>query len=419
HAPPPVAGGRRWGWCPPPRVATRAAAAALALWVVGTAEPFPLYWAAWLLTGGPAPTPRAFTHGCAPRVGGGGVGVGGSGDGRGAAAAPSARLAYVVPLIPRQVPRLVDSLAAWGDAAGRPCGPPAAPAEPPVDLVFLTDGPAWAPADRAAVAAALPPPARACFTRVRFLGAGLSGPASVNTHAVALASGTVSTGGSNAQFRAALAVDALAAAGREAVVAAGAAADAAAGGAAADAAAAGGGGRDAPGAAAAGALLAAAYDVAFYGEPDTWPLRARWLAALQAAADAAVATGAWVVGSPMRYAPKFNVAAEPARGAYARHINGNALYRLGDPCFAAYLTAVRGAYGDAAFDVAMNLYRSGLRRARVAQDTAWRFAYTDVVAHLSLTAFDVGRLREELPHTYLVHGKARMVRPGQWGFLKY
>jgi len=380
--------------------------------VVGTAEPFPLYWALWLLTGGPAATPRAFTHGCAPRVGGGG----------GAAAAtrprPSARLAYVVPLIPRQVPRLVASLAAWGDAASRPCGPAAAPAEPPVDLVFFTDGPAWAPADRAAVAAALPPVARACFTRVRFLGAGLSGPASVNSHAVLLALGTVSTGGSNAQFRSALAVDALAATGRDAVVAAGAAADAAAGGPAADAAAAGGGGRRAaPGAA--GALLAAAYDVVFYGEPDTWPLRGGWVGALQAAADAAVATGAWVVGSPMRYAPKFNVAVEPARGAFARHINGNALYRLGDPCFAAYLTAVRAAYGDAAFDVAMNLYRSGLSRARVAQDTAWRFAYTDVVAHLSLTAFDVRRLREELPGTYLVHGKARMVRPGQWGFLKY
>lgn len=130
-------------------------------------------------------------------------------------------------------------------------------------------------------------------------------------------------------------------------------------------------------------------------------------------------SGAWVVGSPMRYAPRFLVGWEPARGAYARHINGNALYRLGDPCFAAYLDAVRDASGDAAFDVAMNWYRSSLGAARVWQDTAWRFGYTDVVAHLSLTAYEAGALRERLPGTYLVHGKARLVRPGQWGFLKY
>eukprot|EP00170_Pyropia_yezoensis_P006899 contig_28174_g6921 len=146
----------------------------------------------------------------------------------------------------------------------------------------------------------------------------------------------------------------------------------------------------------------------FYGEPDTWPLRPLWLPALQAAADGLVASGGWVVGSPMRYAPKFLAGWEPARSAYARHINGNALYRLGDPCFAAYLDAVAGAYGDAAFDVASNLYRSRLAAARVWQDTAWRFGYTDVVAHLSLTEYDdVAALRERLPGTFLVHGKAR------------
>lgn len=145
-----------------------------------------------------------------------------------------------------------------------------------------------------------------------------------------------------------------------------------------------------------------------------------WLPALQAAADGLVASGGWVVGSPMRYAPKFLAGWEPARSAYARHINGNALYRLGDPCFAAYLDAVAGAYGDAAFDVASNLYRSRLAAARVWQDTAWRFGYTDVVAHLSLTEYDdVAALRERLPGTFLVHGKARLVQPGQWGFLKY
>ncbi|GAB0489136.1 hypothetical protein MMPV_000352 [Pyropia vietnamensis] len=427
-----------------PRWMARTAAAAVAAWVFVSTQPFPLYWAAWVATGGPAETPRNFTHGCAPRMG--------------RAAGGGARLAYVVPLIPGQVPRLAATLPSWGDPATAPCAAAVVAAEatavgvdppttvdaevPTVDLVFFTDGPRWAPADQAAVVAALPAAARGCFRRLRFLGAGLSPDASVNRHTIYPLTGMVGTGGSNAQFREAVGVSALRGVGRQGVLAAGAATDAALGGdadvgageneAAMKAAAVAGAaaavatvaGTKADVAAAvgvsSGALLAAAYDVAFYGEPDTWPLRPHWLPALQATADRLVRSGGWVVGSPMRYAPKFLAGWEPARSAYARHINGNALYRLGDPCFAAFLDAVADAYGDAAFDVAMNLYLSGLAAARFWQDTAWRFGYTDVVAHLSLTTFDdAASLRERLPDTYLVHGKARLVQPGQWGFLKY
>ena len=36
---------------------------------------------------------------------------------------------------------------------------------------------------------------------------------------------------------------------------------------------------------------------------------------------------------------------EPYRSNYKRHINGNAIYKLGDPCFNAFLDNVYAEYG--------------------------------------------------------------------------
>jgi len=142
------------------------------------------------------------------------------------------------------------------------------------------------------------------------------------------------------------------------------------------------------------------YTHAFYMETDTRPMRSGWLQALYRVTDSSV----WVKGSIMRYPKPTVLGFEPYRSIYLYHINGNAIYRLGCPCFKSFLRSVRETYRDYAFDTSMAFYRLELRRYALFQRIAHRFAFTDVMADWCDYEFSLS----DLGNTYLVHGKAQL-----------
>jgi len=93
-------------------------------------------------------------------------------------------------------------------------------------------------------------------------------------------------------------------------------------------------------------------------------VRRGWLDALEAQARAMAVSGAWVSGSPAAYPVR-------SRDVYwsyetnKRHLNGNAVYIVGDACFRLFLAGVRTEYPNMAFDRAMYDYafRAQSRRA--------------------------------------------------------
>ena len=134
------------------------------------------------------------------------------------------------------------------------------------------------------------------------------------------------------------------------------------------------------------------YDYAFLMEPDTRPVRRGWLDALEATA---AGNRFWQKGSVPRYATL----------ADDLHINGNAFYRLGDEASTAFFLASKGAYQEAiSFDQSIHVYRF---QTRVAQETAHLFVATEFIVNnwRDYTYWTVPDVLEQLPDTYLVHGK--------------
>ena len=112
-------------------------------------------------------------------------------------------------------------------------------------------------------------------------------------------------------------------------------------------------------------------------EPDMMPVRARWLDAVQH--TVARGGGWWMMGAALR----------SSVGALYRdyraqsptdwlHINGNALYRIGDAHFRAYCAAVARATYPAEFDISLHRFRHSAVHWRTGQTTLARFAYTDL-----------------------------------------
>jgi hypothetical protein len=349
------------------RSAATLAAAVVLLWLFVDLDAYPLWILRAAVAGGGTRRPhetsvdRALTHNCA-------------------SSPDYARpLAVVVPLIASQAARLENSLARWATPAGWPCrqqtlSPPynraaAATAQteaPRPHLLFYFDRPLDHPETGAAVhvirrviaepqlAATL----ATCFANVSFTTAALSAEESRNSYHFDILRNLASTRGSNAQFWAAFRVH-------------------------------------------------APYRHMFYMEPDTWPLRPNWLHRVDALTRDPVL---WMRGTLMRYRPRFILAPEPFRSIYTRHINGNAIYELHDPCFAHYRDLVRQDHDPAAFDVALALYR--MRRGRYDLDhaIAHRFGITDVVIDLGVESYATeDDLRQKFPGTFLAHAKAEFL----------
>jgi hypothetical protein len=140
-------------------------------------------------------------------------------------------------------------------------------------------------------------------------------------------------------------------------------------------------------------------------ELDVLPIRRLWLEKLVCLAAEEVA---WVRGSPLL--------APCARGtgqctelgdAIKFHINGNALYAVGQPAFRRYLAASRaGSLRDWPFDLALHLHASRLSEA-ARRRLRPRFRHDTYIAHFGSeplpTGSSIDRLRARWPSAYLLH----------------
>mmetsp|Transcript_17498 Transcript_17498/g.38003 ORF Transcript_17498/g.38003 Transcript_17498/m.38003 type:complete len:320 (+) Transcript_17498:363-1322(+) len=161
------------------------------------------------------------------------------------------------------------------------------------------------------------------------------------------------------------------------------------------------------------APITASYEHLQIMEPDMFPVRAGWVDAVAASARSA-GQNFWIKGSIMRFEQAFSLAIEPYRSMYQYHINGNALYRVGDPCFNAFLRDAR-RHGNCelwCYDTCINIYLHSLRNANLYHTTAHHFLASDVVAHMGGRPFDLAAFRAQSPGTFLVHGKSHFVSSG-------
>ena len=154
----------------------------------------------------------------------------------------------------------------------------------------------------------------------------------------------------------------------------------------------------------------------FQMETDCYPVRPGWLTALERLV--ASRDPFWVMGSIYR-------GVDTIAPGYRDHINGNAIYAVGDPAFHEFLAEVwRPAMAELvqttrtlAYDCVLPLlFSSDEGGWEHQQRTAHRFLYTDFIqnhagrAELETGAGqDVRQIRAGSPDTYLVHG--RHLRP--------
>ncbi len=146
--------------------------------------------------------------------------------------------------------------------------------------------------------------------------------------------------------------------------------------------------------------LAERYRTIFLMEPDVVPLRDDWLVELQ---RQAARDDFWLRGGLQR-AHHFL-----ERGFGADYsINGNALYRLGSPCFAALLERSRRMVpAGTPFDLALRRVLDEPARFGEQQRVLHRIQYSDFIRNLGdgFTWTSLDELRERAPRTYLLHTK--------------
>ena len=156
----------------------------------------------------------------------------------------------------------------------------------------------------------------------------------------------------------------------------------------------------------------------FYMEPDCVPIRSDWLGQLM---DRLEQEDAWIIGSVYRGRGTIN-------RRVMRHLNGNAMYAVGDPVFQEFLVDLERRLSALlvvdpryAYDLALELLFAGAssdarasedERAlwRYLQSIAHRFRATDFIQNIS-ARIDVQEpdpallenVRAESPGTYVIH----------------
>lgn len=145
-------------------------------------------------------------------------------------------------------------------------------------------------------------------------------------------------------------------------------------------------------------------------EPDMRPVRPHWLLKLHA--EARHGDVFWVKGSVYRGNSSHLVSSSRVREyrpAYT-HINGNALYSLGDSGFCEFYRRVRqyvvAKHGDsyAAYDTDMAEYLMDSANWDAARHHFHRFVFTDVIQNMWHTDYSLLDMVSAHPNTYLVHG---------------
>jgi hypothetical protein len=148
-----------------------------------------------------------------------------------------------------------------------------------------------------------------------------------------------------------------------------------------------------------------------YMEPDMRPIRAGWLTAIEK--DAEKGGEFWVKGSVFRGDINIDAITSSLKGYHPNlyHINGNALYFLGDDRFAAFYNDdvrpfVVRKNGDSvsAYDVDFWEYLYDPNNYDRARSLLHYYVYTDTIMNMYKTAYNPHDLAKTYPGAVLVHG---------------
>lgn len=324
-------------------------------WAFLTTDSFLLWWLRWSITGGPQQPDPKLLHNCT-------------------ATNYSLPIILVIPMISTQLPRLKWNLDRWTELPYHPC--PTNPSVKP-HLTFFFDRPLSEEKTNTTAfylrnlldKPLLSQITHHCFASITISSANLTSKQTRNSYHIDPVHNLVQTQGSNLLFESAFTL-----------------------------------------------FGTGQYRHMFWMEADAYPIRQGWLDAINRESTWG---DFWVRGSSMQYNPKFNIAIEPYRSRYQRHINGNSLYALGDPCFDTFRRLTKQVYGYGAFDVAMTLYLMDMKRVKTFQALNFRFQYSRLLANIALWDIDVNQLPKLFPGTYLIHGKAKFVKYPGLNYMQY
>ncbi|KAL9643487.1 hypothetical protein ABK040_010101 [Willaertia magna] len=170
-------------------------------------------------------------------------------------------------------------------------------------------------------------------------------------------------------------------------------------------------------------LLKKDYDYFFLMEPDVTPIRDHWLDKI-VNETIFVQDDFWMKGSMSRCPSKYGAIAE--RQDF--HINGNALYKLGEPKFEEYIEKVKifypvgndgltlagcatGLAYEGGYDHTMYRFRFHPHNFDYVKNFLHRFVYNEFVQNRCEETYDPEEVKKEFPETYLVHSKAVFYTP--------
>lgn len=158
------------------------------------------------------------------------------------------------------------------------------------------------------------------------------------------------------------------------------------------------------------ALLDAGYTHLWYMEPDCWPCRAGWAEQVWLTARGldTLNPSWWMSGSILRGEQ------DPLRTyeSWADHLNGNALYRLGNPAFTAFLETVQEEFSHnparymGSYDLA--IYLVARNSLSFAQYTAGKhkFVYTNLIQNYYRKEANATLICAAEPETFFIHGRS-------------
>ncbi|KAK4523810.1 hypothetical protein GAYE_SCF00G1706 [Galdieria yellowstonensis] len=152
--------------------------------------------------------------------------------------------------------------------------------------------------------------------------------------------------------------------------------------------------------------IARKYQYMFYCEPDVTPIREGWLEKLVELSLQSSQHKVWMIGSVYQgtdFGAVLSWALQYRGGMAWRHLNGNALYRLGDACFQSFLFQVEKKYYPMSFDISIYRYFYSLKNPILTS----KFMPTNIIIHIgnSYVHHNTTTHSSQYSHTYLVHGK--------------
>ncbi|ELR23416.1 uncharacterized protein ACA1_070020 [Acanthamoeba castellanii str. Neff] len=144
-----------------------------------------------------------------------------------------------------------------------------------------------------------------------------------------------------------------------------------------------------------------AYEYFLYMEPDLTAVRAGWLDQFSRECHDEL-HNFWMKGS-IYAGPKY--VSDETDSPWLFHINGNAIYHVGDPGFRDYIKKLRQLEGALTnpFDVTMYEFRR--QRFTLSQRTIHRFLYGEYIQNYGVSGYSLRQLLVDKPRTFLVHKK--------------